>query len=228
MDTSDSTIRLANYIFSGAVAPGGYLVERELSRILEISRIPVREALGKLIARGVLVRDKHKGSVRMRKYDSREVSDLLEYREAIEIASVRAACQKCAERGLIYFEVICDQMMEEVGGLVSPRWIELDRRFHQAIVEASENRRFIDDFSYLVSESHYVFYVHPAREALPSRDGGGIEAHMRDVVEDHRKVVSALRARAVDLAVDSLRSHLRTASERLSREIVKTEIAAMR
>lgn len=223
MNETDTTVRLANYIFSGKAKPGERLIERDLCEILGISRIPVREALGKLIAKGVLVRDDFNRSVCMREYDSQEVRDLLECREAIEIASVRMVCEKSTAQSLVYFEVLCDQMMEEVGSSVSARWTDLDRRFHQSLVEASGNRRFINDFAYLVSESHYVFYVHPNRKALLQSAGVEVEKHMRQVIDDHLQVVSALRDRNVQKAVDSLRQHLRTASGRLSREILSAE-----
>lgn len=48
--------RLVRLIFSAAYQPGDRLVERDLAAKLDLSRIPVREGLQKLVSKGILTR----------------------------------------------------------------------------------------------------------------------------------------------------------------------------
>ena len=225
ISSDDLDKRLFEHIFSGDLRPGSRLVERDLAKVLGISRIPVREALSRLTARGVLIKDEKNRSVRIRQYTVKEVQDLLEYREAIEVASMRVACEKRDPNCLMMLEVICDEMEQEISDQATRKWLQLDRRFHGMIVEASGNTRFIHDFVLLIDESYYVFHLHPTskkiREAAQSNKS--MRQHMQEVLKVHRDMVRAMRDQEAETAVALLRKHLRTVSDRLSRDILRAE-----
>lgn len=217
--------KLVRLIFSEEYLPGARLVERDLAKKLSLSRIPVREGLQKLVSKGILLKDSVNRGLRIRDYGPAEVTHLHEYREAIELAAVRAACHNRTATDLVQLDLICDEMGQEAPNAPSPRWLELDWQFHQTIVEASGNERFINDFDLLMMECNYVFYrlpdtMIPAR----SRDNPLLATLVHGVVDAHRHIVKLIETRDTNGVVEAMRLHLAGLSNRIHRDVVKSQL----
>lgn len=218
--------KLVRLIFSDAFLPGDRLVERDLAAKLELSRIPVREDLQKLVSKGILLKDRVNRGLRLRDYSPAEVSHLQEYREAIELAAVRGACHNRAESDLAKLALICGEMEREAPNAPSPRWLELDWQFHQTMVEASGNERFINDFDLLTLECNYVFYRLPEKRiAAASRDHPLLATLVQSVVEGHRRIVKMVEKRDTSGAVEAMRLHLAGLGNRVHRDLVKSQLS---
>jgi len=91
--------RIYNHIHelvSTGALPGGHVIsELQLSRVLGTSRSPVREAIGQLIADGLLEQAPNRSAVVV-ELSREDIVDLYEVREALEIYAVR----KVSQRGL--------------------------------------------------------------------------------------------------------------------------------
>lgn len=217
--------KLVRLIFSEAYLPGERLVERELAARLKLSRIPVREGLQKLVSKGILLKDDVNRGLRLRDYSPAEVAHLHEYREAVELAAARAACHHRSAADLVQLDRICDEMEREAPAAPSPRWLELDWQFHQTIVEASGNERFINDFDLLMLECNYVFYRLPDTMIPASSRGNPLFATLvRGVVEAHRSIVKLITARDTSAVVEAMRLHLAGLSNRVHRDFVKGQL----
>lgn len=218
--------RLVRLIFSEAFLPGDRLVERDLAAKLKLSRIPVREGLQKLVSKGILLRDEVNRGLRLRDYGPAEVTHLHEYREAIELAAARAACHNRSATDLVQLDLICDEMEGEAPNAPSPRWLELDWQFHQTVVEASGNERFINDFDLLMIECNYVFYRLPdTMIPASSRDNPLLATLVHGVVDAHRAIVKLIAARDTNGVVEAMRLHLAGLSNRVHRDLVKSQLA---
>lgn len=217
--------KLVRLIFSEAYLPGERLVERELAARLKLSRIPVREGLQKLVSKGILLKDEVNRGLRLRDYSQAEVAHLHEYREAVELAAARGACHNRATSDLVQLNQICDEMAREAPSAPSPRWLELDWQFHQTIVEASGNERFINDFDLLMLECNYVFYRLPeTRIPVSSRGNPLLATLVHGVVEAHRSIVKLIAARDTSAVVEAMRLHLAGLSNRVHRDFVKGQL----
>lgn len=221
--------RLVRLIFSESFLPGDRLVERDLAAKLELSRIPVREGLQKLVSKGILLKDEVNRGLRLRDYSPAEVTHLHEYREAVELAAARAACHNRSSTDLVELDLICDEMAREAPNAPSHRWLELDWQFHQTIVEASGNERFINDFDLLMIECNYVFYRLP-ETMIPatSRDHPLLATLVHGVVEAHRTIAKFIAARDTNAVVESMRLHLAGLGNRVHRDVVKSQLAGKR
>lgn len=218
--------KLVRLIFSEEYLPGERLVERDLAKKLALSRIPVREGLQKLVSKGILLRDEINRGLRLRDYRPAEVTHLHEYREAIELAAARAACHNRSATDLVQLDLICDEMTREAPNAPSPRWLELDWQFHQTIVEASGNERFINDFDLLMIECNYVFYRLPdTMIPATSRENPLLATLVHGVVDAHRQIVRLIEARDTNGVVDAMRLHLAGLSNRVHRDVVKSQLA---
>ena len=124
------------------------------------------------------------GALRLRDYGTAEVAHLHEYREAIELAATRAACHNRTATDLVQLDLVCDEMDREASNAPSSLWLELDWRFHQTLVEASRNERFINDFDLLMIECNYVFYrLSDTKIPATSRDNPLLATLVHGVVE---------------------------------------------
>lgn len=217
--------KLVRLIFSEAYLPGDRLVERDLAAKLNLSRIPVREGLQKLLSKGILLKDEVNKGLRLRDYQPAEVTHLREYREAIELAAARAACHNRPAAALVRLERICAAMDRETPSAPSPRWLELDWQFHQTIVEASGNARFINDFDLLMIECNYVFYRLPDNIiAAKSSDVPLLSTMVHGVVDAHREIARLIGARDTSGALEAMRLHLAGLSNRVHRDVVKSHL----
>lgn len=218
--------KLVRLIFSEAYLPGDRLVERDLAAKLKLSRIPVREGLQKLVSKGILLKDEVNRGLRLRDYGPAEVTHLHEYREAIELAAARAACHNRSATDLVQLDLICDEMEREAPNAPSARWLELDWQFHQTIVEASGNERFINDFDLLMLECNYVFYRLPdTMIPATSRENPLLATLVHGVVDAHRQIARLIQARDTNGVVEAMRLHLAGLSNRVHRDVVKSQLA---
>jgi len=217
--------RLVRLIFSEEYLPGARLIERNLAKKLDLSRVPVREGLLKLASKGILLKDHVNRGLRLRDYTPAEVNQLHEYREAIELASVRSACHYRTATTIVQLELICDQMEAEAQRAPSPHWFELDWQFHQTIVESSGNTRFLNDFDLLMIECNYVFYRLPDTMLPPGhREDPLLSTLVQGVVDAHRQIAHLIEARDTNGAVEAMRLHLAGLSNRVHRDFVKKQL----
>lgn len=218
--------RLVRLIFSGEYLPGARLVERELARKLHFSRVPVREGLQKLVSKAILLKDSVNNGLRLRNYGPAELTHLHEYREAIEIAATRAACHNRSKTDLVQLQLICDEMQTQTSRAPSARWLELDWRFHQTIVEASGNERFINDFDLLIIEYNYVFYRLPdTMIPATNREHPLLSVLVHGVVDAHREIVRLIESRDTNGVVQAMRLHLAGLSNRVHRDFVRNQLS---
>src|ERR671928_1563730 len=80
-------------ILDGRLAPGAELAEVALSEQLGVSRGPLREAIGRLAAEGLVTVRPRRGAV-VRSLSKDEFLELYQVREALEMLAVRLAVPK--------------------------------------------------------------------------------------------------------------------------------------
>src|SRR5258708_18534023 len=79
--------------------PGERLVERDLADELKVSRIPLREALRRLAAEGLVVLVPHRGAL-VSPFTPADVRDLFDVRESLEVLAARLAAERADVLGL--------------------------------------------------------------------------------------------------------------------------------
>ena len=123
------TTALRNLILEGTLGIGSQLRQEDLARRFGVSRIPVREALGRLQAEGLVEHFTNRGSV----VAGRSVEDLLEtldIRIALETRAIRLAMLNL---GPADFKA-AREIMRRYDESASPRqWTELNLEFHLAL-----------------------------------------------------------------------------------------------
>lgn len=94
--SADATrARIRELIISGDFAPGSRLRERDLSQALDVSRVPVREALQQLEAEGFIDTSPRRGAT-VKQITLRDVNELFDVRLSLEVLAARLAAQAAA------------------------------------------------------------------------------------------------------------------------------------
>lgn len=121
-------------ILRGDLQPRARLVIDELARQMGVSAIPIREALQRLQAEGLVEAAAHVG-VRVADIDSDSIYEIFQLKEAMEVISGRAACQRMSEEDLEHVEDILRAMDGALNDLDT--WSEENVRLHQFICECA-------------------------------------------------------------------------------------------
>lgn len=142
--TESVTRRLRDAVLDGAYSPGGRLNEMALAEAMQVSRTPVRAALGALFAEGLLDYEPNCGYV-VRRLSLDEATHIYTVRATLEGLAARLA----AENGLQdvqreHFQSTLDEMERLVSGEAwndeeRRRWGELNIAFHGMICGATGN-----------------------------------------------------------------------------------------
>jgi DNA-binding GntR family transcriptional regulator len=206
--------KLEAAIFRGEFPPGARLREAKLANILGVGRGPLREAVSRLEGRKLVVRHPNRGTC-IATLTKVELAELLEVREALEVAACRLAAKNITEQGLERLRVTLqrqtDVKTDKLSELYS-EWHNLD--FHYQIALASGNRRLIDllcgDIWCLMRLYRYPGALSPGRVPLGHAD--------------HEAILNALASRDPDACEQLMRGHLAHARENLLHEMTASEL----
>lgn len=184
------------------LAPGSPLPVGDLARELGVSLTPVRDALNRLAAEG-LVEDIARKGYFVASLDPEDVTDLLQARRLIEIAAV--------EQGL---DLIESEQIEEMGRLVDEMegWLDdhggyrdyaefsrRDSQFHQLLVASARNRHLQQVYRGL------SVHVHIYRTNLAARVG---YHRGTATVNEHRAILEAIRGRDLRAVKRAITRHV--------------------
>lgn len=128
-------------IFDGTLQPGQRVVASDLAKELQVSNIPVREAIRELIAIGVLQSANHKGAW-VRLATAAETIDALHVKAALEPKAVLQAGDSLQKRGHALRKITKD-IVEAAKRKDFIAYQEHNQRFHRIIVKASGNHLLI-------------------------------------------------------------------------------------
>lgn len=188
--------RLRAAILSLELAPGERLTERGLEAAFSASRTPVRAALLRLDAEGLVVRGDRGFAVAP--IDTREIGQLAELREAVEVAAVRLTVERASADDIAALVELLDS---DHGSLEA---VPAGDAFHEALAGLSGNP--------LLADSVRGAMTRLARTRwLEGRTADSRELAWRE----HRAIVAAVESRNESLAASLVASHIRGTNERL-------------
>jgi DNA-binding GntR family transcriptional regulator len=208
---------LRDDVVNGDIGAGTRLTEPKLAARFGISRTPVREALGRLVADGLLQREEDYGySVVVP--DLAGVRDLWEVRIAVELRGI----DRCRENpgtvhdaGALRAELARWHRMLEEPPEAGPGFVLEDERFHSTLLAAAGNPELV---AVLTDVHRRTRRVRMNDYVLPGR----VEA----AVSEHFAVAEAVLTGRLDTARHLLHQHmgasLEIVTERAGRALLAT------
>jgi DNA-binding GntR family transcriptional regulator len=205
-------------ILGGQLRAGHRLLPEELANDLAISQTPVKEALLRLEADGLVVSGLRKGAM-VRRFTLKDVEELYEARIFIELASLEVAFQRGVVTAALLdelsenlerhaFHLGRDTMKDLTTALA------LDRRFHERLVELRDNAVIAGWHQRILAQTHtaYVYLVNDTSR----------------VYGEHRDILDALRAGSVAQARDALERHLQRSRQTLLDNVRRAQASGER
>ncbi|MEP9379443.1 GntR family transcriptional regulator [Aquabacter sp. CN5-332] len=172
--------------------------EETVARALGVSRTPVREALSRLQARGLL--EVTANGLVVATISRPQTLELYAMREVLEGSAARFAAQHAAPSEIASLKHLSAAFTEAAGD--PARLANLNRQFHAAIQDAAHNRylvRMLEDLSDALALLPGTTFELPERGAL--------------AVEEHGAILAAIERRDPDAAEQAARAHIRRAQE---------------
>jgi len=149
--TAKAVESLRESIIVGDLKMGAPLQETALSEQLGISRTPIREALFKLQAEGLVVIRPYRGAS-VFTVTREELEDFVDFREVIEVAAARKAMHGRADILIKGVEDVMAEMTDAVAASDIRLYLLLDYKLHNTLVESSGSQCLIDGYALIASK----------------------------------------------------------------------------
>ncbi|MEO6996533.1 MAG: GntR family transcriptional regulator [Terracoccus sp.] len=187
-------------ILAGERGGGEWLREGDLGVSLGVSRTPVREALRRLAAEGLVSHERNRG-VRVQNWSTHDLEEIFSLRTVLEPWGSALTAQRGAA-DTDELDDLAHRMDRAASGPVPDveQIAPLNNRFHRLILEASGNSRLVTLVASVVDV--------PLVSRTFSRYG---PESLRRSVAHHHEIVSALKAQDPVWAESVMRSHVRSA-----------------
>jgi len=200
--------RLRSGILEGDYAPGEWLRQQRLAEELGVSQMPIREAFKELAAEGLVEHVPYRG-VRVVEFSSQDVADLYTHRSFLEAQAACSAAELITPEEVAELKALQAEMERRMAPEDLAAYRELNRRFHEVIITASQRHYLARTLMQLWAAFPSMLWSAFARTAttpLPERDA--------DVVE-HRAIIAALEAHDGPRAESLMGQHILAAGRDL-------------
>jgi DNA-binding GntR family transcriptional regulator len=194
---------LREAILANRLPPGSELQEVALAASLGVSRGPVREALGRLSAEGLVTIRPRTGAV-VRSLSKREFIEAYQVRDALETFAIRLAVPCLTPEDVRRLEEVVERMSEEAERNDVHAFFESNSAFHDALVVASGNRQLRDMYRQLARQL--------GRYQMRSL---ALRGNLERSVAEHRAILRAAKRGDVERAARLLSEHIHVPQRRL-------------
>ena len=196
--------KLRDALKSGALKPGDRIMEVPIAKQLNVSRTPVRDAIRRLEAEGLLEHASRAGLV-VANLDRRAVAELYEMREVLEGTAARLFTRHAAD---IEVDHLLELVAMEKDMKSGEELAAHNQRFHTHIHRGAHNRylekalQAVNSALWLLGKSQMLLQ-HRAKTALA----------------EHEELAKAVQKRDADLAESVARKHVRSAQAERMRQL---------
>ncbi|WP_326965933.1 FCD domain-containing protein [Arthrobacter sp. CG_A4] len=191
--------QLRSIIVAGELPAGTWLRETSLAERMGVSRTPVREALNRLAAEGLVEISRNKGA-QIFSFSPEDVTELYDVRAGFEPHAARLAVPRLDNDDVAHLAALSARMEEAVAAGKLSELNALNSPFHGIFVEQCGNRHFA---MALQAVMRPALVAHTFRIYSP-------EALKRSMLH-HAELVAAAEARDGEWAEVIMRQHIRAA-----------------
>lgn len=186
---------LLDSIISGDIEIGEKLNQEELSKQLDMSRTPVRDALIRLSNEKIISKGDNNGSY-IHKIDIKDYMEFCEFRIIIEETAAYYAARSILDSQLEELKNILDRYVEACNKHNGDLAWDLDDRFHSLIIQASRNSYIINAYDNIsIKRKIYISYMKSIDDLQCAK-------------KKHIAIYNAINSADENLAKDSMHSHL--------------------
>ena len=198
---------LRDYIFSGTLSPGAKLREVEVSKMLNVSRTPIREAFRILESDGLVEVSSNRG-VQIPLIPPRDTEEVCEFRQLVESYCIRKFITLLDENHLQEMEGIVRHTEEALDQSDYTSYYAHSIAFHSYYISKCQNDRLYAAFTRIRNSMR-------CSQMILDKDLGFLRAS----VNKHKEIIEALRERDSDKSERIMMDHLVTNCQMMKRNL---------
>lgn len=198
---------LRQTILAGDIPPDAKLKMDALQRQFEVSSSPLREALNRLLAEGLVLSDDHRG-FRVSPISAADLRDITTFRLVVE----PTALEESVRLGNDEWEADVMGAFHRLGRThsrltvgetrISDEWTTRHKAFHMALIAGCQSPRMIATCSNLFDQAERYRRFSASNRETP-----------RDVAAEHHRLMEACLAHDAGTAARLLREHIQTTAD---------------
>ncbi|MCK2016202.1 GntR family transcriptional regulator [Peribacillus frigoritolerans] len=198
---------LKEKIFEWDLSPGQKINISHLTREINISAIPLREALSRLNSENLVILEPNKGYRVSDILDTENMAKMLEARILLETHAVRNIIRLNNVSVTEEMAALTDEMFSTNTGASNKKILDfthLDQQFHHAIMNAAGNPFLFEAYKGMHCHLHIGRFYHVKGEI-----------DQKDAPSEHMEIIEAIRTRDVYRAEIAISSHIQDSIDRL-------------
>lgn len=195
---------IKNVILNGYISSEEIFTEVKLAESLNTSRTPVREALRELIKEGLIIVIPRKG-MSIRKVTESEMNQIFLLRSTIESEVIKKLTEDLTLNQIEMLRNICFEQQEAMLADDELQFIHFDQKFHITLAKFA-NYTLIEQ---ILLNLHNLSQLIGLKAIKKSN-------RMKEVLEEHLKIIAHMENKQKDLAVRSMNEHLKNTKESLN------------
>ena len=195
-------------IVLGRIAPGSKISEPELARVYGISRGPLREAIGRLEACGLVDRKANIGA-RVVSLSGAQLVEIYLVREALEGMAARLAAEAMTDDEIQALRAVLTRHARDIEEDTKHAYFqqEGDLDFHFRIIQGSHNARLA---ALLCDDLYQLVRLYRHRSGMRSQRGPR-------ALREHEHILDAIADRQPEMAEQLMRAHIRASRQNIER-----------
>lgn len=194
--------QVRDMIIEGKLDPGSRINEGQLGASLGVSRTPLREAIKTLASEGLVEIIPAKGAL-VRRFDEKDIREILEVLKALEQAAGSLACARATDADIAGIKSLHEAMIGYYTARNRMSYFKLNQAIHSAIVQASGNS--------MLAQTHDTLQARIKRIRFVGHEGPD---RWSAAVAEHEEMMQALTARDAKSLSEIIGRHLDMAVER--------------
>jgi DNA-binding GntR family transcriptional regulator len=200
---------LREAIISGHFDEDEPIRQDDVAKLFNVSKIPVREALKRLEAEGLVLFQRNKGAV-VTRISEPELAQMFEVRVLLEVQAIRLAVPNMTAATFAAAERICSVFLgeEDVG-----RWSELNWQLHACLYEPAQRPFMVN----------LIRSIHDKLERYLRMQMSLSEGKQR-ADQEHREIIAACRAGDADHAAALIAEHINGVCQTLYAHLPKQNL----
>ncbi|MCK7612808.1 GntR family transcriptional regulator [Roseibium sediminicola] len=195
--------RLKSEILKGDLPPGFQAPEPDIANRLGMSRTPVREALIRLEADGLVGLVPRRGA-KVLPMSRKDICEIYQILSALEALAARSAATKRGGDAVDGVRELLDRADEALDKCDIEAWAVFDDRFHRWVASVSGNARLEAEVAGFLDQAYRASNVLLRLNKAPASNAA-----------DHRRLVDAIEAGDGDAAAEIARVHRLTGLTRM-------------
>ncbi len=196
---------IKNAIIQGDFKPGEHIAQETLTKKLGVSRTPVRDAIKRLEAEGLLITKPHCGAV-VFKLSRERLTEIYDIRILMEQYCAARTCILASDENINALETINLRMLNFSN--TSREFMQLDRQFHSLICTLSgcdDTVEILEGLWNKCDSFKSIYY--------------SLEGRINDTLAEHSRIIQGLRNRDIDMTKQAISDHLKDVVDYVGRHV---------